>query len=786
MASPDKNSQTDRLDGEESFRADGAGTAELVPTTGPEAMAARASELPVPTSDRIEYGPVEDLAVDEAADEDRPETLREAVLSEVKAFFAEVDETAFAPAPSEAFIEDQFFDFSFLEGVETVEHYWVNKPFAFVSILYDHEKREHRYHVSEPRLDDFEDFVRDDLTKILRNSLLYRDLDADGDREDVFDDEAREIITEHAATVEDGSLWKLFYFLLRDFIHFGRIDPVMRDPGIEDISCDGDDVPVYVFHSVYRDVPTNVVFDDGDLSSFTIRLAQRAGKQVTVSDPLVDASLPDGSRVQLTLGSDVATRGSNFTIRKFSDVPLSPVDLVRWNTFSVEQMAYFWLAIENNRSLIFAGGTGSGKTTSMNAVSFFVPGHAKVVSIEDTREITLPHDNWIQSVTRDTFTADGRGEVSMYALLQAALRQRPEYLLVGEIRTEERVALTFFHSIATGHTAYTTFHADSSEGVVHRMRNEPLGVPAQMLSDLDIISVQKQIHLDGDRTRRNIAVTEIAGVHDDGEVELRDVFKRNPENDAHERVGDSVVLDEIAAERGWTKADLKYELDVRADVLRYIAASGVDDYLTVSAVIRRFERDREGLLAHVYAETSLVSVDENGEADESDDPAAGENDAAADDFDDEIEVSPETERLLADLFDIELDDDADGDSDDDADDDEVADAAEAEAAPAADESEAATPDAADESDDPDDVGTDWEVVGDDADAGADDAEADSAVVADAVEFDEIAAAGPAPADDASDASDAADASDASDASPDDPDDADETVTDDDREADDAR
>ncbi|MFC7128564.1 type II/IV secretion system ATPase subunit [Haloferax chudinovii] len=775
MASPDKNSQTDRRDGEESSRADG-GTAELVPTTGPKAMAARAGELPVPASDRIEYGPVDDPVEGGPEDEDRPETLREAVLREVKAFFADIDdETAFAPAPSEAFIEDKFFDFAFLDGVETVDHYWVNKPFAFVSILYDHEKREHRYHVSEPRLDAFEDFVREDLTKILRNSLLYRDLDADGDREEVFDDEAREIISEHAATVEDGSLWKLFYFLLRDFIHFGRIDPVMRDPGIEDISCDGDDVPVYVFHSVYRDVPTNVVFDDGDLSSFTIRLAQRAGKQVTVSDPLVDASLPDGSRVQLTLGSDIATRGSNFTIRKFSDVPLSPVDLVRWNTFSVEQMAYFWLAIENNRSLIFAGGTGSGKTTSMNAVSFFVPGHAKVVSIEDTREITLPHDNWIQSVTRDTFTADGRGEVSMYALLQAALRQRPEYLLVGEIRTEERVALTFFHSIATGHTAYTTFHADSSEGVVHRMRNEPLGVPAQMLSDLDIISVQKQIHLDGDRTRRNMAVTEIAGVDDDGEVELRDVFKRNPENDAHERVGDSVVLDEIAAERGWTNADLQYELDIRADVLRYIAASGVDDYLTVSAMIRRFERDREGLLAHVYAETSLVSVDEDGE--DAEDGERDERDGPTDDLDDdEIEVSPETERLLADLFDIELEDDADGD--------ETTDAAEAEAAPApAAERDAAAPDASDTPGEPDDVGTDWEVVGDDAETGADAAEADSTVVADTVEFDDIAEAGPGPADDATDTSDDSDASDDDEIVTND-----ETVTDDDddREADDAR
>ena len=644
MVTPDKNSDTDRHDGEESFRADGSGRAELVPTTGPNAMAARAMELPVPQTARIEYGHSDiDTEADEAELEEIPETLREAVLREVKAFFGNLDdETAFAPAPSEEFIEQNFFDFSFLEGVQDIEHYWVNKPFAFVSILYDHNQREYRYHVSEPVLDHFEKFVRDDLTKILRNSLLYRDLDHEGDREDVFDDEARDVISEHAATVEDGSLWKLFYFLLRDFLHFGRIDPVMRDPGIEDISCDGDGIPVYIFHGVYRDMPTNVVFDDGDLSSYTIRLAQRAGKQVTVSDPLVDASLPDGSRVQLTLGSDVATRGSNFTIRKFADEPLSPVDLVRWNTFSVEQMAYFWLAIENNRSLIFAGGTGSGKTTSMNAVSFFVPGYAKVVSIEDTREITLPHDNWIQSVTRDTFTADGRGEVSMYALLQAALRQRPEYLLVGEIRTEERVALTFFHSIATGHTAYTTFHADSSEGVVHRMRNEPLGVPAQMLSDLDIISVQKQIHLDGDRTRRNVAVTEIVGVDEDGEVELRDVFKRNPTNDAHERVGDSKVLDDIAAERGWTKAELQYELDVRADVLRYIAAQGIEDYRAVSAIIRRFERDREGLLSRVYEDTSLVTVDDESES------------ADADESLDESQLAAEAEEILSDLFDIEV------------------------------------------------------------------------------------------------------------------------------------
>ncbi|WP_410766722.1 type II/IV secretion system ATPase subunit [Haloferax sp. DFSO60] len=686
---PSDKMNTNSEQNDESVRTDGSGVTELVPTTGIDAMSARARELPIPVSERIEFGDPEtdDIEAETTeASEPRPETLREAVLREVKAFFAELNpETAFAPAPSDEFIEERFFDFSFLDGVEDIEHYWVNKPFAFVSIVYDSQAREHRYHVTEPTLDSFESFVRDDLTKILRNSLLYRDLDHEGDREDVFDDESRDIINDHAATVEDGSLWKLYYFLLRDFIHYGRIDPIIRDPLIEDISCDGDEIPVYVFHGAYRDMPSNIRFEDGDLSSFTIRLAQRAGKQLTVSDPLVDASLPDGSRVQLTLGSDIATRGSNFTIRKFSDEPLSPIDLLQSNTFSVEQMAYFWLAIENNRSLVFAGGTGSGKTTSMNAVSFFVPGHAKVVSIEDTREITLPHDNWIQSVTRDTFTADGRGEVSMYALLQAALRQRPEYLLVGEIRTEERVALTFFHAIATGHTAYTTFHADSSEGVIHRMRNEPLGVPSQMLSELDIISVQKQIYLDGDRTRRNVAVTEVVDVDEDGEVTLADAFTRDPTSDTHNRAESSKVLNDIATERGWTMNELQYELDIRADVLRYMLAQEVTHYLDVAAVIRRFERDRQGLLELVYENTSLVTVeDDDSGANDSDD--AVDADAEADsrhdaetefDADDTpfdldsqevVEVSEETADLLSELFDIDLEDvdDDSSESDDEA------------------------------------------------------------------------------------------------------------------------
>jgi flagellar protein FlaI len=524
------------------------------------------------------------------------------ILREVNEYFetTNIDES-FAARPDIEFIKGQFFDFSYLDNHEEIERLWVNKPYAYVSILRRDDEERLRYHVHEPDLTEFEEYVREDLVKILRNSLMYQDLEADDDREAIFEEKAKEIISDHAAaTIDDGSLLKLKYYLLRDFVHLGRIDPLMRDPNIEDISCDGIDIPVYVYHAEHRDMPTNITFGKQRLSSFALRLAQRAGEQVSVSEPLMDGTLPDGSRVQLTFGSDVATRGSNFTIRKFANIPFTPVDLVERGTFSVEQMAYFWLAIENNRSLIFSGGTGSGKTTSMNAVSMFVPEDAKVVSIEDTREITLPHDNWIQSLTRESITSEGRGEVSMYELLQAALRQRPEYLLVGEIRTEQNVAFTFFQAIGTGHTAYTTIHAESVEGVLNRLENKPLNVPAQMVLELDIISVQKQTFKDGDRVRRNDGVTEILPGSDAEEsIRAIDIFARDADSDTIQRVNNSQVLQEIADDRGWSGRELAEELRQRREFLQYLVDNDISGYQEVTSSIHMFGSNKEKLLKMV-------------------------------------------------------------------------------------------------------------------------------------------------------------------------------------------
>ena len=536
---------------------------------------------------------VAEIPVD-AANEIPEVGSRDAVVEELKEYFETTEDTYPWDAPSEEFLEGSFFDFSYLDEGKEVERYWVNKPYAYVSVLRDEKKRDETYHVVEPVMDEFEEFVSGDLTEILRDVITYVDVEEGEDREEKFKEVSEELIREYSGGMSDGSLHKIQYYLRREFAEHGKIDAIMRDRNIEDISCDGTGVPVYVYHRNYRDLMTNVVFEsERTLNSFIVRMAQKSGCHISVSNPLVDTSLPDGSRVQLTLGDDISTRGSNFTVRKFADVPITPVDLIRWNTFSLEEMAYFWLCIENNKSLVFAGGTASGKTTSMNAVSFFIPPKSKVVSIEDTREIKLPHDNWIQSVTRQPFAAGERGDVDMYDLLQAALRQRPEHILVGEIRAQPEVALTFFQALATGHTSYTTFHADSVDSLIDRLENDPLNVPRRMVQALDIVSVQKQIVHGGKRVRRNSEIVEIYDSGKGDSIRTKSVFRWDATKDEHRKLAESPLLREIAEGNGWDQERLEEEMKNRRDVLEFLVEDETTDHEKVGSTVHMFWHDQD-------------------------------------------------------------------------------------------------------------------------------------------------------------------------------------------------
>ena len=403
------------------------------------------------------------------------------------------------------------------------------------------------------------------------------------------------IRAEDDPTLNEYQVEKLRYRLSRDFTGYERIDGVKHDINVEDISCDGYESPVFVYHTDYEQLITNITHGTEQLDDFVVKLAQRSGKGISKRQPQVDATLPDGSRAQLTLGTEVSDHGTNYTIRQFKDVPFTPVDLINWKTFSLEEMAFLWLCIENNKSLLFAGGTASGKTTSLNAVSLFIPSNAKIVSIEDTREVELPQRNWIASVTRPSFGQDEAGDIDEFDLLEAALRQRPDYIIMGEVRGEE--GRTLFQVMSTGHTTYTTFHADNVSEVIKRFTTEPINVSKTLFTALDLVSIQASTRIRGKKVRRSRNITEIRRYDaENDEINVNDVFQWRPETDTYRSTAESTTLEEIKFDRGWSEVELQEQLFQRRVILAYLIEKGLDTYTEVAATIQAYSNDPETLL----------------------------------------------------------------------------------------------------------------------------------------------------------------------------------------------
>ena len=403
------------------------------------------------------------------------------------------------------------------------------------------------------------------------------------------------VLAEDSGTLTEYQIEKLLYVIRRDFIGYERIDPIKHDINVEDISCDGYNSPVFVYHTDYENLITNIRHGKERLDNFVIKLAQRSGKGISKRQPQVDATLPDGSRAQLTLGKEVSDHGTNYTIRQFNDVPFTPVDLINWKTFSLDEMAFLWLCIESKKSLIFAGGTASGKTTSLNAVSLFIPSNAKIVSIEDTREVELPQRNWVASVTRPSFSQDNAGDVDEFDLLEAALRQRPDYIVMGEVRGEE--GRTLFQVMSTGHTTYTTFHADTVDEVLKRFTTDPINVSKTLFTALDLVSVQTQTKVQGKKVRRNKTITEINSYDSENhEISVQDIYQWQPEDDEFRQHGNSKKLEEIAFDRGWSMTELEAERFERRTILSYLIKNGLNSYTEVAATLQAYINDSETIL----------------------------------------------------------------------------------------------------------------------------------------------------------------------------------------------
>lgn len=551
-----------------------------------------------------------------------------------------------------------------------LDRYWVNKPYAFVVIYENVRENEYRYFAVEPRLSSLERELFNFFKDKLRTTLNYKSVKVDAtpaERAITVRNEAISLmkrynlveISEEAEIIPKESLSgkvknrfvnflqnkaqqygmdksveeeapvprnpdtgdaqslngiqvrRIVYYLVRDFIRFGRIDPIKNDVNIEDISCNGYDSPVFVFHSEYgSQIVTNVKYEREDLDKFVKRLAQLAGRGISRRQPNIDITLPDGSRAQLTLGNEISDDGTNFTIRQFNEIPFTPVDLLNWKTFGINQMAYMWLAIENGKNIIFSGGTASGKTTSLNAMSLFMPSDSKIVSIEDTREIEIPQSNWIPNMTREAFREGDANEIDEFELLEDALRKRPDYVIVGEVRGEE--GRTLFQIMNTGHVTYTTFHAKEPKEVIRRFTTEPINASPSMFDAVDIISVQAEVNMDGSKVRRSQKITEVDEYHATAnEFSLNDVFIWEREDDTFRRKGRSKILEEIKEEKGWSDKDLRREWNRRRMVLAYLIDRGINTYAGVATTLQAYMSSKDtvlGLIANNQLESRIAAL----------------------------------------------------------------------------------------------------------------------------------------------------------------------------------
>lgn len=427
------------------------------------------------------------------------------------------------------------------------------------------------YKVIEPKLEPEEREALNTILSLFKQTIF---LEAPSDKmgmeaEPILMATINGIIDRYDIDVSGDTQDKVMYYIRRDILGYGLIDNLMQDENIEDISCNGAGSPIFVYHRIYENIPTNVSFsNNNELDSFIVLLAQKANKHISLSQPLVDGRLPDGSRLQCTL-SEVTPKGSTFTIRRFREVPLTPVDLIKNGTISYEMAAYFWMAVEFGSSVSFSGGTATGKTTTLNALSLFIPINKKIVSVEDTREINIPHKNWIAGVTKMGFLegASQGPEVDMFDLVKAALRQRPQILIVGEVRGKETFIM--FQAMAVGHTAYTTIHADNFDALIQRLEAPPISLPRVLVSLMDIVVFQKQIRI-GERFVRK--VTEVIEVSE---------FDQNTQNfkidipfqydEAHNKFvfsGKSAILQAIKRKMAWDDDDLLGEFARRVQILK--------------------------------------------------------------------------------------------------------------------------------------------------------------------------------------------------------------------------
>lgn len=486
----------------------------------------------------------------------------------------------------------------------------IREFYSYTRIVQNKKSKIIVYEAIEPMLNKEENKLYEFLREALEENIdVNRGESDDIDNEMMIRNLMRKYLVQVGRKVEIVPFEKIFYHLSNYFLGYGRIQVMMEDPHLEDVSCDGTGIPMFVFHRDYKNTMTNVQFEsEEELDQYVVLLAQSSGKSISIASPILDATLPDGSRLNATFGKEITTRGSSFTIRKFKEDPLTMVNLILFKTLSPEMAAHLWLAVQYGDSMMVSGGTASGKTTTLNSVSHFIPPSSKIITIEDTREMQLPHENWIAGLTREKKTEGTGQSIDMYTLLVAALRQRPEYMIVGEVRGKETMAV--FQAMATGQITYATIHADTVSAIVHRLENPPINIPRILILGLNLVLLQAQVRVKNKRTRRIKELTEIVGIEPvSTEIISNKVYIWNPAKDEFRFSGHSRLYEKIMDREGMTTENITEEISRRADVLKWLAYRGETNYQEVANVVNEYYREPDPIVEKARAELTGLRLE---------------------------------------------------------------------------------------------------------------------------------------------------------------------------------
>ncbi len=502
------------------------------------------------------------------------------------------------------------------KGLKVIDKYPLYEPFSHVVIVQNPKTGEYKYILDELQLNPLERGVYNRILEILL-AEIESPKEEIADPRKFFAEEAKKIVDKYRISLgwlPDVSWYKILYHAERDLVGFGKIDSLMRDPNIEDISCDGVNKPVYIWHRNFESIETNLQLESDEiLDNMVVKLVHMAGKHVSSAFPIVDASLPGKHRLAVAYRREITPFGTAFTIRKFREDPYSIIDLINIGTFSEEMAAYLWVALENRASIMVLGGTAAGKTTALNALACLIKPGNKIITIEETAELNLSHENWVSLIARQSYGLGGSsvGEVALFDLVKTSMRHRPDMLIVGEIRGQE--AYVLFQALATGHGGMATMHAEGLDSAVKRLTQKPMEISPAYIPLMNIVMSVQRVHLikNGEKKafRRVLNVNEIVDFDN-----YRTPIKWNPTKDVQEIDFDKSELLKIFAERqGQIKEDVIEEIQRRKNVLKWMRSKNIRSYKEVSTVIAEYYSRPKGYYDKIIAaeEAKPVAASKN-------------------------------------------------------------------------------------------------------------------------------------------------------------------------------